>query len=87
MCRNEAHLKIIMACDMKQKQHAPMLHPSPLIGCSSHCPQEEAARATREVAYNMKQRVRQELAFPAVVHFYSWLLAGAAPFRHVASWS
>ncbi len=25
----------------------------------------------------MKQRVRQELAFPAVVHFYSWLLHGA----------
>lgn len=38
--------------------------------------QEEARRATKEVAYNMKQRVRQELAFPAVVHFYVWLLHG-----------
>lgn len=40
--------------------------------------QEEAQRATKEVAYNMKQRVRQELAYPAVVHFYTWLLHGAA---------
>jgi hypothetical protein len=39
--------------------------------------QEEAQRATKEVAYNMKQRVRQELAYPAVVHFYTWLLHGA----------
>ncbi len=31
----------------------------------------------QEVAYNLKERVRQELAFPAVVHFYSWLLQGA----------
>ena len=41
--------------------------------------QEEAQRATKEVAYNMKQRVRQELAYPAVVHFYTWLLHGAIP--------
>jgi hypothetical protein len=42
-------------------------------------PQGEAQRATKEVAYNMKQRVQQELAYPAVIHFYTWLLHGAGP--------
>ncbi len=30
----------------------------------------------KEVAVDLDQRIRQELAFPAVVHFYSWLLQG-----------
>ena len=30
----------------------------------------------REVAYDLQRRVKQELAFPAVIHFYSWLLQG-----------
>ena len=40
--------------------------------------QEEVAAAARvkEVAYHLEQRVRQELAHPAVVHFYTWLLQG-----------
>ncbi|KAK9830387.1 hypothetical protein WJX72_011470 [[Myrmecia] bisecta] len=37
---------------------------------------EAARRRVKEVAYDVKQRVRQELAFPAVVHFYTWLLQG-----------
>ena len=32
--------------------------------------------ATKEVAYNLNQRVRQELAHPAAVQIYSWLLCG-----------
>jgi len=39
--------------------------------------EEQRRRAVQEVAYNLRERVRQELAFPAVVHFYSWLLQGA----------
>ncbi|KAK9842310.1 hypothetical protein WJX81_005935 [Elliptochloris bilobata] len=41
---------------------------------------EEIAAAARvkEVAYDLERRVRQELAFPAVVHFYTWLLQGYA---------
>ena len=31
------------------------------------------------MAYNLNQRVRQELAFPAVTHLYTWLLQGAKP--------
>ena len=40
--------------------------------------QEEVAAAARvkEVAYQLEQRVRQELAHPPVVHFYTWLLQG-----------
>ena len=40
--------------------------------------QEEVAAAARvkEVAYQLEQRVRQELAHPSVVHFYTWLLQG-----------
>ncbi|KAK9864055.1 hypothetical protein WJX84_005214 [Apatococcus fuscideae] len=37
---------------------------------------EEKRRLTKEVAYDLLQRLRQELAFPAVVHFYTWLLRG-----------
>lgn len=45
--------------------------------------QEEVAAAARvrEVAYDLERRVRQELAFPAVVHFYTWLLQGT-PLPH-----
>jgi hypothetical protein len=39
---------------------------------------EEAAarrrRATREVAFQAAHRLRQELAHPAIVHFYAWRL-------------
>ncbi|CAL5223392.1 g5900 [Coccomyxa viridis] len=41
--------------------------------------QEEIAELNhrlKEVAVDLDQRIRQELAFPAVVHFYSWLLQG-----------
>lgn len=41
-----------------------------------------AAARVREVAYDLERRVRQELAFPAVVHFYTWLLQGT-PLPHV----
>lgn len=37
---------------------------------------EEKRRLTKEVAYDLLQRLRQELAYPAVVHFYTWLLRG-----------
>ena len=42
--------------------------------------QEEEARRrqVREVAYDLQRRLKQELAFPAVIHFYSWLLQGEA---------
>ena len=36
----------------------------------------------KEVAVDLNQRIRQELAFPAVVHFYSWLLQGGFPTVH-----
>ncbi|KAK9804992.1 hypothetical protein WJX73_009460 [Symbiochloris irregularis] len=35
---------------------------------------EAARRRTRDVEYDMKQRLRQELAVPPIVHFYTWLL-------------
>ena len=38
-----------------------------------------AAARVREVAYDLERRVRQELAYPNVVHFYTWLLQGAPP--------
>lgn len=44
---------------------------------------EAARKRTKEVSYNMRERVRQELAVPSVVHFYTWLLRSAA---HVARW-
>ncbi|BDA45591.1 Topoisomerase 1-associated factor 1 at N-terminal half [Coccomyxa sp. Obi] len=45
--------------------------------------EEEEGRVEREhrlkeVACNLQQRVRQELAFPAIMHFYTWLLQGYA---------
>eukprot|EP00891_Asterochloris_glomerata_P008793 jgi/Astpho2/8793/Aster-05348 len=40
--------------------------------------QHEARRRFREGALNLNHRIRQELAFPAVVHFYTWLLRGYA---------
>lgn len=39
----------------------------------------------KDVAYNLKERIRQELAFPAVVHFYTWLLQGVR-IRPVLRW-
>jgi hypothetical protein len=39
--------------------------------------EEERRRTVKEVAYNLNQRIRQELAHPAVIHFYVWLLQGA----------
>ena len=42
-----------------------------------HAQELEAARhRTREVAYNLNLRIRQELGVPAVMHFYNWLLQG-----------
>ena len=42
-----------------------------------HAQELEAARhRTREVAYNLNLRIRQQLGVPAVMHFYSWLLQG-----------
>ncbi len=38
--------------------------------------EETRRRLVREVAYDLQRRVKQELAFPAVIHFYSWLLQG-----------
>ncbi|KAL0021485.1 hypothetical protein WJX79_010302 [Trebouxia sp. C0005] len=40
--------------------------------------EETRRRLVREVAYDLQRRVKQELAFPAVIHFYSWLLQGFA---------
>lgn len=43
----------------------------------SLCLQEaETARRTKEVVYNLNKRVRQELAYPSIVHLYVWLLHG-----------
>lgn len=39
--------------------------------------QEARRRRCREVAYDLQRRVKQELAYPAVVHFYTWLLQGS----------
>ena len=36
----------------------------------------ELKHRLKEVAVDLNQRIRQELAFPAVIHFYSWLLQG-----------
>ena len=38
--------------------------------------EEERRRRVKEVAYDLQRRVKQELAYPAVIHFYSWLLQG-----------
>lgn len=38
--------------------------------------EEARRRLVREVAYDLQRRVKQELAFPAVIHFYCWLLQG-----------
>lgn len=40
--------------------------------------EEARRRQVREVAYDLQRRVKQELAFPAVIHFYCWLLQGDA---------
>lgn len=40
--------------------------------------EKERRRQVREVAYDLQRRVKQELAFPAVIHFYCWLLQGNA---------
>ncbi|KAL3161372.1 hypothetical protein ABBQ32_010265 [Trebouxia sp. C0010 RCD-2024] len=40
--------------------------------------EEARRRQVREVAYDLQRRVKQELAFPAVIHFYCWLLQGFA---------
>ena len=50
-------------------------------GATTHCePQlEELEHRLKEEAVDLNQRIRQELAFPAVVHFYSWLLQGVTP--------
>ena len=42
---------------------------------------EELNHRLKEVAVDLDQRIRQELAFPAVVHFYSWLLQGTIQYR------
>ena len=49
---------------------------------------QEKERRVKDVAYNLKERIRQELAFPAVIHFYTWLLQGVhQPWRsHSYSW-
>lgn len=39
----------------------------------------------KEVSVDLDQRIRQELAFPAVVHFYSWLLQGE-PQQQSTTW-
>lgn len=51
---------------------------SVMQGAMTHCdPQlEELEHRLKEVAVDLNQRIRQELVFPAVVHFYSWLLQG-----------
>ena len=46
------------------------------LACASK-EREAAKRRTVEVAYNLRLRIRQELAYPAVLHFYAWLLQGA----------
>ncbi|KAL4422339.1 hypothetical protein ABPG75_008536 [Micractinium tetrahymenae] len=38
--------------------------------------EERARRATREVSFQAAKRIRAELAHPAVLHFYTWLLQG-----------
>lgn len=38
--------------------------------------EEARRRQVREVAYDLQRRMKQELAFPAVIHFYCWLLQG-----------
>ena len=48
-----------------------------LQGHSAPQDQQELEHRLKEVACDLRQRVRQELAFPAVVHFYTWLLQGA----------
>lgn len=52
--------------------------------------EERRRQATREVAYDLKKRLVQEMAYPNVVHFYVWLLSGyqhneAATNHHVIS--
>ena len=39
---------------------------------------EEREHRLKEVSWNLQQRVRQELAYPAIMHFFAWLLQGAA---------
>lgn len=44
-----------------------------------HAQIAELKHRLKEVAVDLNQRIRQELAFPAVVHFYTWLLQGDSP--------
>lgn len=52
---------------------------SPAVSCCGVQEEEARRRQVREVAYDLQRRVKQELAFPAVIHFYSWLLQGKPP--------
>jgi hypothetical protein len=46
--------------------------------------QEVHMKMTKEVAYNLNQRIRQELAYPAIIHLYTWLLHGGTfPLSHL----
>jgi hypothetical protein len=49
-----------------------------------HVALQEQARRVKDVAYNLKERIRQELAHPTVVHFYTWLLQGV---RNAGAWA
>lgn len=48
--------------------HPPLLHAPTCQG------EGEGAAAYAEVELDLKKRTKQELAVPAVVHFYLWLL-------------
>ena len=58
--------------------HTSSAHIMPSFATVSYAQIQQRQHRTKEVAWNLQQRVRQELAHPAIVHFYAWLLQGPA---------
>lgn len=63
-CMQHTYNKALMGCLDSPKK------------CLCHLQVQEHEHRLKEVAWNLQQRVRQELAYPVVLHFYSWLLQG-----------
>lgn len=69
--------------------HTPSLCNAPRRAVCLPCLQEDeeeerAQRSTREISFEAAKRIRAELAHPAVLHFYAWLLQGGCKRRPVS---
>ena len=73
--QEEEARSVALSCCGVQEEEAR----SVALSCCGVQEEEARRRQVREVAYDLQRRVKQELAFPAVIHFYSWLLQGKPP--------